>query len=121
MQVINNLLLWLLRHPPCAVVVWYVVISLVTLVFYWSDKRAAQKGEWRTPESSLHFLELLGGWPGALIGQKKLHHKCSKESYQFEFCIMVALNIFGLLYLSYGWITGDWRLDILGTRNCSIV
>ena len=56
---------------------------------------------------------MLGGWPGALIGQKKLHHKCSKVSYQVEFWIVVALNILGLLYLTYGWLTNDWHLNVL--------
>lgn len=96
-------------------------MSLLTLVLYWRDKRAAVLGMWRTPEGTLHLFELLGGWPGALIGQKKLYHKCSKVSYQVEFWIVVVLNILGLLYLTYGWLTNDWHLNVLRSwfRNVS--
>lgn len=37
----------------------------------------------------LHLLELLGGWPGAFLAQRRLHHKCSKGSYQFVFWLIV--------------------------------
>jgi len=48
----------------------YAVLSLVTFCAYWQDKRAAQAGLWRTPESTLHALALLGGWPGAIVEQQ---------------------------------------------------
>jgi hypothetical protein len=40
-------------------------VSLITFVAYALDKRAARLGRPRTPESTLHVPELLGGWPGA--------------------------------------------------------
>ena len=33
----------------------------------------------------------LGGWPGALLAQRRLRHKCSKPSYQIIFWIIVTL------------------------------
>ena len=113
MQEVARVLDWLYERPPCAVLAWYALMSLVTLALYWRDKRAAVAGMWRTPECTLHLFELLGGWPGALIGQKKLRHKCSKVPYQVEFWIVVMLNVLGLLYLAYGWLTNDWNLDVL--------
>lgn len=107
-----KILLWLLDHPPAAVAAWYVVMSLLALVLYWRDKRAAVAGKWRTPESTLHLFELLGGWPGAWIGQKVFRHKCSKMSYQVEFWFMAVLNILGLAYFTYGRLTGDWQLTV---------
>ena len=53
----------------------YAVLSLLTFCAYWQDKRAAQAGHWRTPESTLHALALLGGWPGAIVAQQWLRHK----------------------------------------------
>ena len=38
---------------------------------------------------NLHLLELLGGWPGAFLAQRRLRHKCSKGSYQFVFWLIV--------------------------------
>jgi uncharacterized membrane protein YsdA (DUF1294 family) len=59
-----------------------IVMSAVTYWAYASDKRRAQEGEWRVSEARLHLLELLGGWPGAFLAQRRLRHKCSKGSYQ---------------------------------------
>ena len=50
----------------------YLGASLVTFAAYALDKSAAQKGQWRTRESTLHLLGLIGGWPGALIAQRVL-------------------------------------------------
>ena len=49
-------------------VLWlYLGMSVLTFAFYAMDKAAAQKGGQRTPESTLHTLALVGGWPGALF------------------------------------------------------
>lgn len=101
---------WLVSHPPAAVGLVYLVMSLVTYVMYVHDKHAAQKGAWRTPEATLHLLELGCGWPGALLAQKWVHHKCSKVSYQIVFWIMVVLNVAVFAFLTYGWLSGDWLL-----------
>jgi uncharacterized membrane protein YsdA (DUF1294 family) len=56
----------------------YMMISLVTFIVYAHDKPAAEKGVWRTPESTLHLLSLMGGWSGALVAQQQLRHKSRK-------------------------------------------
>lgn len=66
-----------------------LILSGLTYWAYAHDKRQAQEGEWRTPEAKLHALELLGGWPGALMAQRRLRHKCSKGSYQFVFWLII--------------------------------
>ncbi|MFP5337796.1 MAG: DUF1294 domain-containing protein, partial [Gammaproteobacteria bacterium] len=53
----------------------YAVASLLTFVLYWRDKHSALKDRWRTPETTLHFFELAGGWPGALVAQQVFRHK----------------------------------------------
>ncbi|MDP3638593.1 MAG: DUF1294 domain-containing protein, partial [Azonexus sp.] len=66
---------------------------------YALDKSAAQGGRWRTQESTLHLLALIGGWPGALIAQNRLRHKSRKTSFQLVFWMTVLLNCGGL-----GWL-----------------
>jgi uncharacterized membrane protein YsdA (DUF1294 family)/cold shock CspA family protein len=68
-----------------------LVVSAITYGMYAHDKQRAVSQGWRVPESSLHLGELLGGWPGAFIAQRRLRHKCSKASYQFVFWIIVLL------------------------------
>jgi len=76
---------------PWALLV-YGVASLLVLVLYWYDKRSARHGRWRTPENTLHAVELLGGWPGALLAQQVFRHKTRKVSYQVVFWVIVALH-----------------------------
>ena len=70
----------------------YVIASAIALGLYWYDKHQAQTGQWRTPEKVLHCVELLGGWPGALVAQQVLRHKTRKLSYQIWFWLIVALH-----------------------------
>ena len=77
----------------------YLILSFVTFLVYLKDKNAAQKGRWRTPESSLHLFALVGGWPGALIAQKTFRHKTSKTSFQVVFWITVILNVAALVWV----------------------
>ena len=69
--------------------VYAMVLSAVAYWVYAADKRRAVEGVWRIPEARLHLLELLGGWPGAFLAQRRLRHKCSKGSYQVTFWLIV--------------------------------
>lgn len=78
--------------PP--LVLWvYLGVSLLTFVVYAFDKLAAKDGARRTPEKTLHWLSLVGGWPGALIAQQTLRHKSKKQSFRAGFWGTVALNV----------------------------
>jgi len=77
----------------------YVAFSLAALAAYRTDKAAAQKRAWRTPESTLHLLAFLGGWPGAFLAQRLYHHKSRKPSFQLVFWITVLGNCAVLLWL----------------------
>ncbi|EGQ7696847.1 DUF1294 domain-containing protein [Vibrio vulnificus] len=59
----------------------------------------AKDGRWRTPESTLHLLSLLGGWPGALLAQFLLRHKSKKQPFKFILWLTITLNIAGFLWL----------------------
>ncbi len=67
-------------------------ISLVTILLYASDKRKAQRGKWRIPESTLHWMAFLGGWPAALVAQQLLRHKTSKKSFQRVFWMIGVIH-----------------------------
>ena len=80
-------------------VVVSLVASGVTFLVYAFDKSAARKGARRTPESTLHLLSLIGGWPGAFAAQRILRHKSRKASFRFVFWLTVALNLVILAWL----------------------
>ena len=79
------------------------VLNVLTYWVYACDKRRAEEGAWRVPEVWLHLLELLGGWPGAFLAQRRLRHKCSKTSYQFVFWLIVIAHQFAAYDSLYNW------------------
>jgi uncharacterized membrane protein YsdA (DUF1294 family) len=79
------------RLPP-EILLLYLGASLVTFFMYFWDKSAARTGAWRTQESTLHLLSLLGGWPGALIAQQTLRHKSRKASFRAVFWMTLVMN-----------------------------
>lgn len=96
----------------------YVVASLLTFVLYWRDKHSALKDRWRTPETTLHFFELVGGWPGALVAQQVFRHKTRKLNYQLAFWLIVVLHQafwIDLLFVGSGFTRErlDWLLRLL--------
>lgn len=77
---------------PVAVLGGYCMMSGLAFCAYAWDKSAARRNQWRTKESTLHLLALMGGWPGALVAQQRLRHKSSKVSFLAAFWLMVLLN-----------------------------
>jgi uncharacterized membrane protein YsdA (DUF1294 family)/cold shock CspA family protein len=71
----------------------YLGMSILTYAFYWVDKRRAESGHWRLAETTLHVMEALGGWPGALVAQLALRHKVRKPDYQRVFWTIVAIHV----------------------------
>ncbi len=86
------LLLIALGVLPSATFGLYGFFSVLAFVTYGTDKAAAEQGRRRTPESTLHMLALLGGWPGALVAQRLYRHKTRKASFQLVFWLTVAVN-----------------------------
>jgi uncharacterized membrane protein YsdA (DUF1294 family)/cold shock CspA family protein len=79
----------------------YVVLSILTFVLYFADKRAAQLNRWRTPENTLLLVGLVGGWPGAAIAQQLLRHKTKKLSFRSKFWFTVILNVIAFVLLAW--------------------
>ncbi len=97
-----------LWQVPLQVGAGYLGLSLLCFVVYARDKSAACSGQWRTRESTLHLLALLGGWPGALLAQQRLRHKTSKTRFLLLFWLTVLINIAGFVLLSSPW-GGNWH------------
>lgn len=93
--VVMNKLSWL-------VVAWYVVLGVITYLTYAKDKAAAQNGDWRTPEMTLHIMSALGGWVGAMVAQTYLRHKSQKPEFRMAYYLTVIINMAGLLFILTG-------------------
>jgi len=86
-------------HLPMIVAVAYLAVSLMTFVAYALDKSAAKSDRRRTPENTLFFFGLAGGWPGAIFAQQLFRHKSSKREFQTIFWLTVLLNCGGLVWM----------------------
>ena len=73
-------------------------LSLLSFLQYGLDKRRALKHRFRISEARLHFLDLLGGWPGGLLAQRTFRHKVSKPEFLWIFRFTALLNILVLFY-----------------------
>jgi uncharacterized membrane protein YsdA (DUF1294 family) len=82
---------------------WYGVMSAAAFLLYRHDKRRARAGGWRIPETSLHLIELLGGWPGAVLARRKLRHKTMKTRFLLVSWGIVAAHL--ALWLVWLWIS----------------
>lgn len=78
---------------PHPLVMWFLLASALTFLIYGGDKLAARKGWQRVPESTLLVFGLLGGWPGAIVGQQLFRHKTLKKPFKTYFMISLVLNV----------------------------
>lgn len=99
-------------HVPVVLLFAYLAASLISYVLYCLDKAAAGKGRQRTPEATLHLVDFLGGWPGALLAQYQFRHKTLKASFQSFFWLTVLANVGLYVWLAYSG-TARWVADIL--------
>lgn len=76
-----------------------VIVGVITYGKIRDDKRAAERGEWRTSECTLHAWEFFGGWLGSFLSQQNFRHKTKKTSYQFQFWTIVIIHICGICYV----------------------
>lgn len=88
-----------LGWTPPLITFLFVVFSVLAYERYSKDKRAAQNGEWRVSEQTLHLLSLFCGWPGAIIAQQRLRHKTKKADFRVVFWLSVLVNLGG-----FGWL-----------------
>jgi uncharacterized membrane protein YsdA (DUF1294 family) len=77
-----------------------MVASAITCFLYAYDKRQAKRQAHRIAETTFHGLSLLGGWPGAALGQILFHHKTKKMPYRAIFLgIVLSHQFFWFSYL----------------------
>jgi len=67
-----------------------LIISFITMILYFSDKRRAMKNKWRIKESVLLSFSFFGGALGGMVGLYVLRHK-TKHWY------FVVINWLGLI------------------------
>jgi uncharacterized membrane protein YsdA (DUF1294 family)/cold shock CspA family protein len=79
--------------PMSAPMSAYVVMSIITFGFYYVDKKRAEQNRWRITSTSLHVLEALGGWPGALLAMAMLRHLTRKREHLTMLTAIITIHL----------------------------
>ena len=69
------------------------MMSLACFIAYGLDKRQAGNGGPRVSERTLQLMAFLGGWPGALLGQRQFRHKTHKVAFRIVLWMVIALHV----------------------------
>lgn len=88
--VVAGVLLGLVPHLAAGI---YVLASLASYGLYAKDKASARRNGRRTAENTLHVIDVVGGWPGALVAQHQFRHKTMKGAFQVVFWLTVLVNL----------------------------
>jgi uncharacterized membrane protein YsdA (DUF1294 family)/cold shock CspA family protein len=108
---------------PRISLIWPLMMSIATFIAYAKDKRAAHSPEGeeedRIPETTLHGLALLGGWPGALLAQQMLQHKNDHRVFRLMFWLSVVGNSVLCIVLSMSYAA--WFLRKAVVETCTSV
>ena len=70
-----------------------LLLSLISFARYAHDKRRANGGGRRVRERTLHIVAFCGGWPGALVAQRRLRHKTLKSPFLILFWFLAVSHV----------------------------
>ena len=59
--------------------IYFIIINIISFLFFMIDKIKAKYHLWRIPEKVLFILSFIGGGIGSLISMKTFHHKTKKN------------------------------------------
>lgn len=90
-----------MKHYISFILIYWVVISLVSVIITIKDKRAAVNHKWRVPEATLMLLGFLGGAEAMLLTMKIIRHKTKHLKFMLGLPAEIILHIALILFLFY--------------------
>lgn len=88
-----------MNYLNMGIIIYIAAINLITFLVFGSDKRKAQRQQWRVPEKTLFLLTFLGGGVGAVVGMKHYHHKTKKWYFKFGIPAILVCEIIAAGYI----------------------
>ena len=89
--------------PPFCIVAALAIINLATLAMFGVDKALARGGHRRVRETTLLWLALIGGTPGAYAGRRLFRHKTRKEPFSSRLLGIAVLQAVAISAVS-AWV-----------------
>ncbi|MFY7003572.1 DUF1294 domain-containing protein [Acinetobacter pittii] len=84
---------------PAYTLLFVLMMNVLSYWLYSQDKEAAQLGNRRVPEQTLHIVSFLGGWPTAWWAQQKLRHKTQKQPFRKIYFCTIFFHLLLILWL----------------------
>lgn len=78
-----------------------IALNFVAFALFGIDKAQAEKGGWRVRESTLLWLAMIGGTPGAYAGRHLFRHKTRKQPFNRQLAAVALCQM--LLAAALGW------------------
>lgn len=87
--------------PIVVALALFLIINLMTVAAFATDKRRSLTGAWRIPESRLLWYAAIGGSPGAFWARNRFRHKTRKQPFvgrlqlieMVQVCVVAGLAI----------------------------
>ncbi len=87
----------MVASPWLYYLLWLAAASIIIFLLYGYDKVQSKNGGGRVPEAVLHWLALLGGFPGGWVGRAVFRHKTKKGIFTFVLVLSTLIHL-GVVY-----------------------
>ena len=81
------------------VLIYLLTVNALGFALMTVDKYQAKKNLWRTPESSLMTVALLGGSIGSLLGMYTVRHKTKHLKFTVGIPVILVLQIAAVIWI----------------------
>lgn len=76
----------------------WILLNIVTFIFYGIDKWKAKHAKWRISEATLLILAAIGGSIGAILGMYTFRHKTQHLKFKYGVPAIILLQGVLLVY-----------------------
>ncbi|MCH5315315.1 MAG: DUF1294 domain-containing protein [Eubacterium sp.] len=89
------------KQAVIILIVYILIINIVASLTAIADKKRAERGKWRIPESTLMLLGLFGGATLEFITMKKIRHKTKHIKFMVGLPVEMFLHYVLIILLIY--------------------
>ncbi len=82
-------------------VIYFCLVSLISIFLTIADKYKAKKNKWRLPENTLLIVGLLGGALCEYITMRLIHHKTLYKKFMIGLPLEIVLHIALIIIFVY--------------------
>lgn len=90
-----------MKHYIPFILIYWIIISTVSVIITIKDKKAAVKHKWRIPEATLMLFGFFGGAEAMFLTMKIIRHKTKHLKFMLGLPAEIILHIALILFVFY--------------------